>query len=183
MALFSWIYTNANKIQEILNPCALHLSPSVVVRFLNLLKNLELRQITSNFVDYIEKKQISKVKYTAALMKWHCEIRELMVKIGPFRSNCDSKWGGHTPDKRFNVDQASLPLAINRKTAYERSVSNGEKKDYKFWVSQPAMELEKRQRSMQVFLSPFKDEFCVTTIFQDKGKRITADEKKHTTRK
>ena len=72
-------------------------------------------------------KQVPKISYTSAMMKWHCEIREGLEKTGSNRP-FDPKWGRYTPDKWFNVDQVPLPFAIDRKTTYQESCAGREKR-------------------------------------------------------
>ena len=123
------------------------------------------------------KKQVQKSNYVPGLMKWHCKLREGLIKTGSDRPNFDPKWGRFPPHTRFNVDQVPLLFAIDHKTTYEVDIPREEKRQHKVWVSNPGSGLEKHQCTLQVGFSPGDDSLRISVIFRGKGKRISADEK------
>ena len=79
-----------------------HLSPLVVVRFLKMY-NIKFRLVQ-------RKKKAPKTTYTAALMKWHFELREGLVKTGLHFYKDNLTLGRYTPDRQFNIDSVPLHL-------------------------------------------------------------------------
>ena len=61
------------------------------------------------------KRQVDVKKNTPALMKWHSNLREKLIKSACSKSTYDKKWGRFPPDKRLNVDQIPLPFVIESK--------------------------------------------------------------------
>lgn len=81
---------------------ASHLSPLVVVRFLKMY-NIKFRLVQ-------RKQKAPKTTYTAALMKWHFELREGLVKTGLHFYKDNLTLGRYTPDRQFNIDSVPLHL-------------------------------------------------------------------------
>ena len=90
------------KKQKMLSFSASHLSPLVVVRFLKMY-NIKFRLVQ-------RKKKAPKTTYTAALMKWHFELREGLVKTGLHFYKDNLTLGRYTPDRQFNIDSVPLHL-------------------------------------------------------------------------
>jgi hypothetical protein len=133
--------------------------------------NIKIRRVQ-------RKKQKPKASYTGALMKFHCELREGLIKSGRNLPHYDQKWGRFKPDCRFNVDQVPLPFAIDRKTTYHEAPADPvERRGQRVWVNQPSGGLEKRQCTLQVCFSPVGDNIRIAIIFRGTGKRISAQEK------
>ena len=80
-----------------------------------------------------------------------------------------------TPERRFNVDQVSMPFAIDSKTTYQVNLSKAEKRDHRVWVANPRSGLDKCQCTLQVCISP-ESKVRIAIIFHGPGKRISADE-------
>ena len=111
---FSWLYTKANVINKELSQNSKRLSKTVVVMFLRKF-NIKLRRVQ-------RKKQIDKSKFAPEMMKWHCTLREGVIKSCSHLPDYDPKWGRFPPNKRVNVDQIPLPFAINHTTTYEEEI-------------------------------------------------------------
>ena len=110
-------------------------------------------------------------------MKWHCTLREGLIKTSNDKPNFDQKWGRFRPEQRLNVDQVPLPFVIDRKTTYEVNVPKEHRRDHKVWISNPGSGLEKRQCTLQVCFSPTSDNIHIAVIFRGTGSKISADEK------
>ena len=88
---------------------------------------------------------MSKESLRADIKEWHATTQERLVGMG---SNDDyhCKWGRFLPKQRFNVDQSSLPFAIDVKKTYEQIIPGDKDNGYKkVWVSQPYSGVDKRQ--------------------------------------
>ena len=165
---FSWLYTKANIINKELNPNSARVPKSIVASF-NRKYNIKLRKVQ-------RKKRVDKTNFGPKMMKWHCTLREGLIKSGCSRPEYDQKWGRFPPSQRLNVDQIPLPFAINRTTTYEDDIPKENRKDHKVWVANPGSGLEKRQCPLQLAFSPVHDSIKLAIIFRGKGKRISEDE-------
>ena len=122
------------------------------------------------------KKQIDKSKFVPEMMKWHCTLREEVIKSCSHLPDYDPKWGRFPPNKRVNVDEIPLPFAVNRTTTYDEEIAKKLRKYCKVWIANPGAGLEKRQYSVQLAFSPEDDNLRVAVIFRGTGKRISEDE-------
>ena len=111
---FSWLYTKANIINKKLSQNSKGLSKTVVVMFLRKF-NIKLRRVQ-------RKKQIDKSKFAPEMMKWHCTLREGVIKSCSHLLDYGPKWSRFPPNKRVNGDQIPLPFDINRTTTYEEEI-------------------------------------------------------------
>ena len=90
----AWLYIHANKISKSISGS--RIPKSAITSFLHKYK-IKLRRVQ-------RKKQVQKSNYAPGLMKWHCTLREGLIKTGSDRPNFDPKWGRFPPLTRFNVD-------------------------------------------------------------------------------
>ena len=104
-------------------------------------------------------------------MKWHCTLREGLIKSFLDLPDYNSKWGRFPPS--VNVDQLPLPFSINCTTTYEEDIPKEMRKYHKVWVANPGARLEKRQRSVQLAFTSEDDNLIATIIFRGTGKRIS----------
>ena len=110
------------------------------------------------------------------MMKWHCTLREGVIKSCSHLPDYEPKWGRFPPNKRVNVDRIPLPFAINLTITYEEEIPKELRKYHKVWVANRGAGLEKRQCSVQLVFSPEDDNSRVAVIFRGAGKRISEDE-------
>ena len=103
---YSWLYTKASIIHEELRPDANRLPKTVIVSYIKKY-NIKLRRV--------QRKKKSKRLWRLQL-KWHCTLREGLIKYGSQSPDFHPKWGRFPPEKHINVDQIPLPFAIDRKT-------------------------------------------------------------------
>ena len=106
-------------------------------------------------------------------------LREGLIKTKRDSSSYDKKWGRFKPNRRLNVDQVTLPFAIEVKRTYDLPpMEKREKRAHRTWVASPGAGLEKRQCTLQICILPdaaTKVKFAV--IFRGTGKRISNEEK------
>ena len=118
---FAWLYTHASKIHKELNPDSTRrLSPSVVVAFKRKY-HIKMRRVQC-------RKQKPRTDGVSALLAWHAELREGVIRTGPNLPFYDPKFGRYSPDRRFNVDQVPMPFAMGVKQTYEESCERGEQR-------------------------------------------------------
>ena len=79
------------------------------------------------------KKEIDKSNFAPEMMKWHCTLREGVIKSCFQLPDYNLKWSRFPPNKRVNVDQIPLSFAINRTTTYEEEISKELRKYDKVW--------------------------------------------------
>ena len=120
------------------------------------------------------KKQKNNSKFAPEMMKWHCTLREKVIKSCSHLPDYDPKWGRFPPNKRVNVDQRPLPFAVNRTATYDEEIAKELRKYHKVWIANPGAGLEKC--SVQLAFSPEDDNLRVAVIFRGTGKRISEDE-------
>ena len=64
------------------------------------------------------------------------------------------------------MDQVPLPFVLDKKTTYERPLSQNEK----CWIAIPGSGLDKRQCTLQLCFSPEGNPVKIEIIFRGKGK-------------
>ena len=112
------------------------------------------------------KKQQDKTDYFEKLKEWHLNLCEGFLKSRSSSPNYDQKWGRFKPHQRFNVDQVPLPFVLDKKTTYERPLSQNEK----VWIAMPGSGLDKRQCTLQICFSPEGYHVKIEIIFGEKAK-------------
>lgn len=60
-------------------------------------------------------KQI-KSNFTPKLIKWHCTLREDLIKLCSDLPDYNSERGPNPPSKMLNINQIPLPFSINLTT-------------------------------------------------------------------
>ena len=121
--------------------------------------NLKVRRVQ-------RKKQNDKSDFLERMKQWHLNYREALIKSGNTKPTYDPKWGRFKPHQRLNVDQVPLPFALDKKTTYERPLSQNEK----VWIAMPGSGLDKRQCTLQICFSPEGNHVKIEIIFRGKGK-------------
>ena len=137
---FAWIWIKGKKIAaDIQGPM---FTKSAAQAFIAKY-NLKIRRVQ-------RKKQEDKSNFAEKLRQWHLGVREGLIKSGSSMPSFDSKWGRFKPHQRFNVDQVPLPFVLDKKTTYERPLSQNQK----CWIAMPGSGLDKRQCTLQICFSP-----------------------------
>ena len=164
---FGWLWSKGRKLyrEQCNDPNAI-IKKHVVVNFLKRY-NIRMRAKQRN-------RKLSKESYREALIKWHANTRENLIRQGK-NDSYDDKWGRFTPEQRFNVDQSPLPFVNTTKRTYEL-VKKGDKY-HKVWIAQPGSGLEKRQCTLQICVRAAGEQPRLAIIFRGKGMRISEDEK------
>ena len=118
----------------------------VIVNFIKR-NDLKLRQIQRT-------KKKPKEAFRESLMKWHSTLIERLVKTRK-GGNYNPTYGGFMPSQQYNIDQSTLPFAINTKKTYEQiQPKNKENRNKTVWISQSVPGLEKRQYTLQICFCP-----------------------------
>ena len=98
----------------ILNPDSKRIPKSAVTDFITKYK-IKLRHVQ-------RKCGVHKESFALALMRWHCTLREGLIKTGNDKHNFNQKWGRFKPEQRLNVYQVPPPFVIDCKTTYEVNI-------------------------------------------------------------